>query len=67
MDETNEAKAVSAINCKEERDYLSKAETNEYNSDSGTAAQLPPKNKKLGFLYWAGWLPSSKLQASFHN
>jgi hypothetical protein len=51
MEKTNKAKAVSAINCIEERDYLSEAETNEYNGDSGTPAQLPPKNKKSGFLY----------------
>jgi hypothetical protein len=38
----------------------------EYTSDSGYAVQLSP-NDKSGFLYWAGWLPSSKVQASFHN
>jgi hypothetical protein len=54
MDENNKAKVVSAIYCKEEIDYLSEAETVEYNSVSGTPAQLPPENKKSGFWYWAG-------------
>jgi hypothetical protein len=50
MDENSETKMVSTINYKEERGYLSDSEVAKYNSDSGTAAQLFPKDK-LGFLY----------------
>jgi hypothetical protein len=50
MNENSETKMVSAINYKEERNYLRDSGMAEYISDSGTTAQLFPDDK-LGFLY----------------
>ncbi len=61
MEDNSEIKTVSTIDS--DQSYL---EERYCISDSGTAAQLSPSSDP-GFHYWAGLLPSSKLQASLHN